>query len=505
MKRNLIYIILTFLLTFYSKAQTSQDAFNLSTSGIFGSARYTSMGGAFSSLGGDLSSISDNPSGAAVFLFSEMGISFETNFNNSISNGDNRNLPVKGYFSDLNQFGVIFSLKNSEDGPFNRLNFGFNIQKVQEFKNNINSISTRNIGLDQFFLNNAQGVPLDDLMTRDNETIDELYDFLGNNYGYSTQQAFLGFNGYIIDPVSNEENNINYVSAAKYNTLDHDFYIDRAGDHKKYTFTVATQYENSFYLGFNINSHQVYYHEISDLYESNYSFDSNINLIQFNNDVLTQGSGFSAQLGIIAKIKNNFRLGFNYQSPTWLNLTEESMQFIITDHLNSPQENLIRDVVAPQILNISKYKLSTPGKTSISGSFIIESKGLISAEFSSKDYGNINFITSQNAYLRSLNQELASNYKSASMYRFGGELRQKQLSYRVGYYYEESSMVNADNSHSGVTFGIGFDFKNGSILSLAIKNSNINLINSLSASGINDNFSANQKQTSVMASYNFKL
>ncbi len=67
MKRNLIYIILTFLLTFYSKAQTSQDAFNLSTSGIFGSARYTSMGGAFSSLGGDLSSISDNPAGAAVF------------------------------------------------------------------------------------------------------------------------------------------------------------------------------------------------------------------------------------------------------------------------------------------------------------------------------------------------------------------------------------------------------------------------------------------------------
>jgi len=505
MKRNLIYIILPFLLTFYSKAQTSQDAFNLSTYGVFGSARYTSMGGAFGSLGGDLSSVSDNPAGGAVFLYPEMGISFEVNFNKTHVNDDNRNISINRSFSDLNQFGLIFSLKNTQDGSFKRLNFGINIQKVQEFKNNINSISSRSMGIDQFFLNNAQGIPLDDLMTRDNETISELYDFLGSNYGYSTQQAFLGFNGYVIDPISNEENNINYVSAAKYNKLDHDFYLDRAGDHKKYTFTVATQYENSFYLGFNLNSHQVYYHEISDLYESNYSFDSNIDLIQFNNDVLTQGSGFSAQLGIIAKIKNNFRLGFNYQSPTILNLTEESMQFIITDHLNFPQENLIRDVVDPQILNISKYKLSTPSKTSISGSFIIESKGLISAEFSSKNYGNINFYSSQNAYLRSLNQELASNYKSASMFRFGGELRQKQLSFRAGYYSEESSMINADNSHSGITFGIGYDFKNGSILSLAIKNSDINLINSLSTSGINDNFSANHKQTSVMASYNFKL
>ena len=84
MKRNLISIILTLLITFYSKAQTSQDAYNLSSYGIFGSARYTSMGGAFGSLGGDLSSVSDNPAGAAVFLYPEMGISFEVNFNNAL-------------------------------------------------------------------------------------------------------------------------------------------------------------------------------------------------------------------------------------------------------------------------------------------------------------------------------------------------------------------------------------------------------------------------------------
>ena len=335
MRRNLISVILIFLVTFYSKAQTSQDALNLSTNGVFGSARYTSMGGAFGSLGGDLSSLSDNPAGAAVFLYSEMGLSFEVNFNNTLAKGDNRNLPIKRSFSDLSQFGFILSLKNSIDGPFDKLNFGFNIQKVQDFNNNINSISSRKIGLNQFFLNNAEGVSLESLMTRENETISELYDFLGRNYGYSVQQAFLGFNGYVIDPVSNDKTNTNYISSVKYDQVDHDFYSDKSGDHKKYSFTIATQYKNSIYLGLNLNSHQVYSHEKTDLTETNYLADSTINLIRFNNDVLTFGRGFSAQLGVIAKVNKNIRFGLSYQSPTGLNLTEESTQFLITNSMVS--------------------------------------------------------------------------------------------------------------------------------------------------------------------------
>jgi hypothetical protein len=85
------------------------------------------------------------------------------------------------------------------EGPFILLNFSLNIQKDQDFKNQINSIATRNIGLDQFFTNNAQGIPLDNLETIDNETLNDLYVFLGNSQGYSTQQAFLGYNTYVFE------------------------------------------------------------------------------------------------------------------------------------------------------------------------------------------------------------------------------------------------------------------------------------------------------------------
>jgi hypothetical protein len=70
---------------------------------------------------------------------------------------------------------------------------------------------------------------------------------------------------------------------------------------------------------------------------------------------------------------------------------------------------------------------------------------------------------------------------------------------------EESNLKNGDNSHSGSTFGIGYDLKNGKLFSLAIKKSNLNSINSLSTSGINDNFSSYNNLTSIIASYSFKL
>jgi hypothetical protein len=121
----------------------------------------------------------------------------------STATGDSRNGIISGSDASLNQFGFVIPYKNIMEGPFILLNFSLNIQKDQDFKNQINSIATRNIGLDQFFTNNAQGIPLDNLETIDNETLNDLYVFLGNSQGYSTQQAFLGYNTYLFDPLSN--------------------------------------------------------------------------------------------------------------------------------------------------------------------------------------------------------------------------------------------------------------------------------------------------------------
>ena len=55
----------------FINAQFIEDARRYSRQSLEGSARYISMGGAFSALGGDISAITDNPAAAAVFIYPE--------------------------------------------------------------------------------------------------------------------------------------------------------------------------------------------------------------------------------------------------------------------------------------------------------------------------------------------------------------------------------------------------------------------------------------------------
>jgi len=495
-----IFIGLIFI--FKLNAQTSEEAFNYSSSGVFGTARYISMGGAFGSLGGDLSSISNNPASAAVFLLPEIGISQEVNGYESTATGDSRNGIISGSDASLNQFGFVIPFKNIKEGPFKLLNFSLNIQKEQDFKNQINSIATRNIGLDEFFTNNAQGIPLDNLETIDNETLNDLYVFLGNNQGYSTQQAFLGYNTYLFDPLSNELNNTSYLSAATYDQVEHDYYVNKTGDHKKYSWTVATQYNNSIYLGVSINTHDIYSYELSNIVETGFDNDSQVQRVHFNNELIVEGSGLSAQIGLIAKLQNNIRVGFSYQSPTKFSMIESSNQQLAVDRYDN--EVLIRNEVNPMTSNISEYDFSIPSKTSLSFSYIFGSNGILSGEYSIKNYGKMSFLSASNQYLRSLNNEIYSKYKNASRIKIGGEYRLNAISIRSGYYTEKNSLVGGNNSQSGSTLGLGYNF-GGSLLSLGLINSEININRSLITSGITDDIQVKKKQTILVISYNFKL
>ena len=55
---------------------------------------------------------------------------------------------------------------------------------------------------------------MNDVSVGSNETINGVYRWLGQNYGYSSQQAFLGFQSYLLD-YDNQNNS--FYSIAKYN------------------------------------------------------------------------------------------------------------------------------------------------------------------------------------------------------------------------------------------------------------------------------------------------
>ena len=66
--RSLFYLGTALIISQLLVAQTLNDVIYLTQSGLNGSARYTSMAGAFGALGGDLTAISDNPASSSVFF-----------------------------------------------------------------------------------------------------------------------------------------------------------------------------------------------------------------------------------------------------------------------------------------------------------------------------------------------------------------------------------------------------------------------------------------------------
>ena len=70
-------------------------------------------------------------------------------------------------------------------------------------------------------------------------------------------------------------------------------------------------------LGINLNSHFINFEKLTFLSESNSNMESSVTNVDFENNLLTTGSGFSFQLGGIAKLTEELRVGVSYNSPTW--------------------------------------------------------------------------------------------------------------------------------------------------------------------------------------------
>jgi long-subunit fatty acid transport protein len=72
--------------------------------------------------------------------------------------------------------------------------------------------------------------------------------------------------------------------------------------------------------------------------------------LRFDNDLYTYGTGFSFQVGAIAKVTNEMRVGLAYESSTWYNLSDELSQKLVSVSSSSTGDD-INDVSDPRLTN----------------------------------------------------------------------------------------------------------------------------------------------------------
>ena len=186
-----------------------------------------------------------------------------------------------------------------------------------------------------------------------------------------------------------------------------------------------------------------------------------ISYIGFQNDLYAYGGGFSAQIGAIAKITNSLKIGTTFDTPTWYNIYEETSQYIETTR---ELDGLIyNEYINPRIVNVfSKYSLTTPWKLAFSGAYIFGKRGLISVDYSYKDYKSTRFNSSSSAYFNDLNTNIKNELKGSSAIKIGGEYRFNRLSFRGGYQFEQSPYMKANTIGDLIGFSGGLGIYLGS-------------------------------------------
>jgi hypothetical protein len=499
--KKYILLLITIITVNIIQAQEIRDALRYSQENLNGTARFRAMSGAFGALGGDLSSINVNPAGSAIFANNQLGFTLNNTSINNNSNFFDNTTNVKDSSFDLNQAGGVFVFKNqNKSNNWKKFSIAINFENTNVLNNSIYSAGTNPTNsIANYFLSYANGVPL-------NVLEDSNYDELG----HGAQQAFLGYQGYIINPVNNNPTNINYTSNVP---SEGNYYqentITAKGYNGKLSFNAATSFKDKLFIGVNLNSHFVDFRQSSRFYEDNeapLTQDYTISRVQFDNDLYTYGTGFSFQLGAIAKLSKELRFGIAFESPTWLRLNDEFTQKLIGVSANTSEE-LAPDVVNPNITNYYEpYKLQTPSKWTGSMAYVFGKKGLISVDYAIKDYSSIQFKPNSDPYYRTLNNKMNTLLNSASELRLGAEYKIEAWSLRGGYRLEQSPYKNKTTigDLTGYSGGIGYNF-GGTKLDLSYATFKRATQQGFFEQGLTDGAAINTKNSTITLTLLFEL
>lgn len=492
----------------WSQELEPSDAIQFGSDNLNGSARYNAMGGAFGAVGGDVSAIQDNPAGSAIFNYNSISFGASVNSKKNTSSFLNTSTDEKNTAFDFSHFGAVFVADGKESSSIKNYSFGLLINNKATYDNTYRVQGINNQSIGNYFLqhanygNNGNAVPLANVQTQGNESIGDLYDYLNSQpNGFPSQQAMLGYQGYII----NDNLDGSYSSNVAPGNYYQDAIISTTGFNTKLTGNFALNIEDKFYLGTNINASFIDYNKSISTFEENTGQVTNgVGTILFDNNIYTYGNGFSFNIGGIAKITDNLRAGASYESPTWYGMYDESQQRLQTYHFENGTSTY--SDVNPNIITVyDKYKITTPASYTGSLAYIFGKSGLISVDYKRKDYSKTSYKSDFASY-DDINTYYKNNLKATNEIRVGGEYRINQISLRAGYRfvespYKETHIIGDLNSATG---GIGYSFGTARLdfgYSFTHQPISMNII----SSGLDDAASVKTKHNNFSLTYSFNF
>ena len=245
------------------------------------------------------------------------------------------------------------------------------------------------------------------------------------------------------------------------------------------------------------------YHHNENFFESGHSTQSPVYDIEFGNELSVFGDGYSAQLGALLILKQ-FRLGLTYDSPEYLEISEESQQEVSSFYID--QGITTKETIKPGIINAYEpYQLILPSKTTLSAAYIFGNRGLISIDYTTQNTGDSVFKKEEgSSYLDDLTARVSTYFGTAQTLRIGSEFRLKDISLRAGFFNRINIQQKVSASNTAYTAGIGLDLGSNS-LSFSLIQFQDSKTFQLFSEGLTDSYTLSNLHTQFSISYTIKL
>ncbi len=451
-------------------AQSAFDAFQISQTELRGSARFMSMAGAFGALGGDISTLTQNPAGIGVYTGSEVGASVEFDFQRTGFKSGSFSFTEKQTSTSFNNFGYVGSTYTGGSVmPF--FSWGVSYNRLQSFDRRYRgAIPTMNTSMSNYIASFSGRYALNELIGTDD------YDPFASPSGLP-YLSILGANAGLIVPAEDG----GYVGLWGQGSIgDATTWTKQSGHIDEYAIDFGGNFADIVYwgIGFGINdisfTSETYYDEsIGGAYipthryldqiayggaPSDYRGEYNIGAADWNlqNYQAVSGTGFNMKFGLIIKPVNEFRIGLAVHTPTWYKLTYGTNAWVGYDLISSDDHgdygykgNETTNPYATSEYGEWNAKIRSPWRFIGSLAGVIDRRFIISADYQYDAYPSMKITMPDDGTMQSImdNQVLEAAavrdikhyYKPTSTIRLGAEYRiNRHFSARLGYSYKTS-------------------------------------------------------------------
>ncbi len=450
-------------------AQSAIDAYNISQNSLFGTARFQSMAGAFTALGGDLSTLNQNPAGVGIYRSSEIGLTFDVDMQSATTNSMGVKQTTDHTSVDFTNLGYVGSMALDNDVmPY--FNWGVSYSRIASFNRRYKGYTPQlETSLTNYVASFTNGYDPSTLFESNNYT--PYYD------SSADWMSILAYNSYLI---SNTGGN-NYsglfgngsTGAALYEVREKG-YID------EYAIDFGGNIQNTLYWGVGVGitdlsyTRDAHYAESIDnaIIPNRDATGTAVGTADWNimNSKAISGTGFNFKFGLIFKPINQLRIGAAIHTPTWYRLSQSYAANVIYDlqgvdygySTNTYSPSVGLDVNPSHPYNYTPvadfdWRLRSPWRFMLGAAGVIGNRAIISVDYERVMYPSMSISTPDMFGSFSSNETLNADIKdytqSANIVRIGGEFRALPwLSLRAGY-----SMESSNASTGYYDGGMGYD------------------------------------------------